>query len=308
MSFDPAVALLFPGQGAHNAAMLDGVLQHHSFSRRYELICATLGFDPLARIQEGDAELINTNAVSSLLTVLVSVIGFEQWSKINKAPVALAGYSIGQWTALYAAGAITFESLIEAVNQRAAFMDGCFAEHPGAMMAVIGVSPTVLEEFCTQLRAEGLDIVISNYNCYGQYSLAGALNAIETALSKVSELNPKKAIRVPTSGAWHSHLLDGAAARLRQYLQELPVSELRIPVIDNVTGEFLPTCGAALLDRLAMQVNHPVQWDAGLKTLIAFGCKQFIEVGYGNVLTKFGFFIDRLSVEHKTFHPAQALI
>lgn len=303
MKSEDAVALLFPGQGAHGPSMLDGVRQHSSFKYRYRLICDALGHDPLLRISRGDdPAFINANAVSSLLTVLASVISCDEWIAHNPPPLAVAGYSIGQWTAQYAAGAIGFESLVEVIKQRAFLMDECCASVPGAMMAVIGVSPMVLSEFCQTLRSEGFDVVVSNYNCYGQYSLAGTINAIEAALARVDQLKPKKAIKIPTSGAWHCHLLAPAAAKFRQYLENVQFNETKFPVIDNVTGEFLPTRSDDIRDQLSRHVSNPVLWDKGLKTLISFGCKRLIEIGYENGLTKFGFFIDR-SVAHTSYYP-----
>lgn len=307
MKSEDSAALLFPGQGAHGPSMLDGVRQHASFKQRYDLICGALGHDPLLRISRGeDPEFINANTVSSMLTVLASVISYDEWLANNQPPLAVAGYSIGQWTALHAAGAIGFESLVEATRQRAFLMDECSAIVPGAMMAVIGVSPVVLSDFCQILRREGFDIVVSNYNCYGQYSLAGTVSAVEEALARVTQLKPKKAIKIPTSGAWHCHLLEPAAAKFRQYMESVQFNELKFPVIDNVTGEFLPTSSDDIRDQLSRHVSNPVLWDKGLKTLISFGCRRLIEVGYGNVLTKFGFFIDR-SVAHSSYYPTAVL-
>lgn len=307
MRSEDEAGLLFPGQGAHGPFMLDGVRQHSSFNYRYHLTCDALGHDPLSRISRGeDPEFINANAVSSLLTVLASVISYDEWLENNQPPLAVAGYSIGQWTALYASGAIGFESLVEVIRQRASLMDECCAIVPGAMMALMGISPTELAEFCERLRGEAFEIAISNYNCYGQYSLAGTVNAIQEALARVDQLKPKKAIRIPTSGAWHCHLLEPAAAKFRQYLESVQFNELKFPVVDNVTGEFLPTRSDDLRDQLARHVSSPVLWDKGVKTLITFGCKRLIEIGYGNVLTKFGFFIDR-SVAHTSYYPAAVL-
>lgn len=307
MVSETSVALLFPGQGAHNASMLDAVRNHLSFNERYGFICETLKFDPLSRIATGEAELINANLVSSLLTVLASVIAHEEWLKSNPAPTALAGYSIGQWTALYASNALTFETLIRAVENRALLMDECSRKIPGSMMAVIGVAPAALSALCDSLRQEGCNIEISNFNCYGQYSLAGTSGSIERAMERIGELKPKKAVKLPTSGAWHCSLLNDAASKFERFLQDYPVNDLAIPVIDNVTGRFLPTAASELKQRLAIQINHPVQWETGMKTLISHGCNKFVEVGFGNTLTKFGFFIDRSSVQHLAFYPTAVL-
>lgn len=301
MSYKTDTAILFPGQGAHNVTMLDSVRQHPSFVSRYEVICESLGFDPLARIDAGDVELINANAVSSLFTVLASVIALDEWRKYNPEPRWIAGYSVGQLTALYAAGTISYQTLIKLVSVRASFMDECSRQKPGAMFAVIGVPPDALETFCSRLRSQNLPIYISNFNCYGQYSLAGTVAAIDKALREISELRPKKIALLSTSGAWHSPLMDQSSHDLRVFLMDIKFNSLKIPVLDNLSGDFLPMDGEMLLDALSQHVNHPVKWEAGIKNLIKRGCSKFIELGYGNVLTKFGFFIERSNVEHLSF-------
>ena len=283
--------------------MLDGIRHHYLFESYYYEICCSLGFDPLIEINAGDINVINANEVSSLLTVFVSVIAYELWRERNCYPKAFAGYSVGQWTALYAAGVISFQTLVRVVVKRATLMNECFVEKKGAMIAVIGLDSSQLEMLCSKMRDQGLDIFISNYNCSGQHSLAGSLSAINLALKSISELKPKKLVQIPTSGAWHCPLLDSAAAQFRKWLEELSFHKPLVPIIDNASGTFLPEGGSTLLDCLARQINHPVLWDAGIKKLISYGCERFIEVGYGKILTKFGFFIDRNLVEHLSYYP-----
>jgi len=303
MSCKSDVAILFPGQGAHNISMLEPLRQHKSFLMQYEIICNCLGFDPLARIGAGEVDLINTNAVSSLLTVLASVIAFDEWKKENLEPRWIAGYSVGQLTALYASGSIPYNRLIEIVAIRASMMDECALKFPGSMMAVIGISPAPLEKFCSELRSRGLPIYISNFNCYGQYTLAGTQLAIKISLSEILALSPKKVILLPIAGAWHSPLMDQASQELHAYIADIHFDSLKIPVIDNVSGEFLPIDSQNLKERLSKQVNHAVLWEAGIRNILKRGCSRFIEIGYGNVLTKFGFFIERSSIDHLSFYP-----
>jgi [acyl-carrier-protein] S-malonyltransferase len=141
---------------------------------------------------------------------------------------------------------------------------------------------------------------VSNYNCVGQYTLAGTADAVAAAERALAELKPRKMARVPVSGAWHSPLLAEAHARFHAYLAAVPLAPPAVPVVDNVTGAWLPTERTALDRHLARHLDHPVLWEQGIKTLLAKGARRFVEIGYGNVLTKFGFFIDR-SVEHQAF-------
>lgn len=292
-------ALVFPGQGAHALAMLDGLRDCPPFGERHACIVERIKLDPLR--QPDAAELINTNQVSSLYTVLASSLSLDLLRAQGTRPAALAGYSVGQWTALYAAGVVSFERLVDIVHTRALFMDDCFAERRGAMLAVIGLSLPAVEQVCEELRADGCFLAVSNHNCVGQYSLSGELAAVERAIPRLAALQPKKVQRLPVAGAWHCALLDEAERRFLAFLEELPLGRPSLPVCDNVSGGFLPENDQEMKRQLARQVAAPVQWEACMLTLLRAGCNEFIETGFGQVLTSFGFFINR-KVLHRSFH------
>jgi [acyl-carrier-protein] S-malonyltransferase len=296
------VALLFPGQGAHDVKMLDGVRELPAFATRYGLIADALGSSPLDEIAAGNAAYLNQNRVTALLTLLASSLSLDVFhDRTGGRADFVSGYSVGQWTALYAAGALSFEELVAVVAKRSALMDACFADVPGAMLAVIGLKAEVLENLCDGLRAKSHRVWVSNYNCVGQYTLAGAADAIEAAERALVELKPRKVARVPVSGAWHTPLLAAAHAGFRTFLGSVTLAPPNVPVVDNVNGEWLPSARAGLDLQLARHLDHPVLWEQGIRTLLAAGVRRFVEIGYGNVLTKFGFFIDR-SVEHQAFY------
>jgi [acyl-carrier-protein] S-malonyltransferase len=296
------LALVFPGQGAHDIKMLEGVRGLPGFNARYALVAEALGGSPLDEIAAGHADYLNQNRVTALLTLLVSSLSLDLFHEQTGGRADfVAGYSVGQWTALYAAGALSFERLVAVVAKRSALMDQCFAETPGAMLAVIGLKAEALEALCARLRDESQRVWVSNYNCVGQYTLAGTADAIVAAEAAVAELKPRKVARVPVSGAWHSPLLAEANAGFHAYLATVPLEPAMVPVVDNVTGALLPTERIALDLQLARHLDHPVRWEQGIKTLLAEGVRRFVEIGYGNVLTKFGLFIDR-SVDHHAFY------
>jgi [acyl-carrier-protein] S-malonyltransferase len=296
------LALVFPGQGAHDVKMLDGVRELPGFAARYALVCDALRSSPLDEIAAGNAEYLNQNRVTALLTLLVSTLSLDAFSeKTGGRADFVSGYSVGQWTALYAAGAVSFEQLVEIVATRSALMDDCFVDVAGAMLAVIGLKAEVLENLCDGLRAKSYRVWVSNYNCVGQYTIAGAADAIDAAERAIADLKPRKVARVPVSGAWHTPLLASAHAGFATYLAGVVLGPTTVPVVDNVTGGWLPAERPALDRQLARHLDHPVLWEHGIKALLAKGAKRFVEIGYGNVLTKFGFFIDR-SVEHQAFY------
>jgi [acyl-carrier-protein] S-malonyltransferase len=290
---------MFPGQGAQTLEMLEGIAQAPSFKQRYGLICQLIGNDPIAAAQQKPAYLTE-NIVSSLLTVLVSSLSYELLES-RVTPRYLAGYSVGQWTALWAAKAISFECLVALLAKRAELMNECLKHQPSGMIAVIGLNQEILEDVCQSIQAQGHYLLISNYNAPGQFTLAGTEPALQLALAKLEQLKPKKYQRIPVSGAWHCPLLKPAAEAFRHYLEQVALSLPLLPVLDNVTGKFLPTELNALKDQLAAHVCAPVLWHAGMRFLISQQCQQFTEVGYGKTLTKFGFFIDR-SVAYQSFY------
>jgi [acyl-carrier-protein] S-malonyltransferase len=277
--------------------MLDGVKAHPAFAERYRLVCEALSAEPHVEMAR-DPAYVNQNRVSSLLTVLVSSLSYDLYC--GPEPRALAGYSVGQWTALHVAKMLSFEELVRLVARRAQLMDECFSEIGGAMMAVIGVARGKLEEL-----AREADVLITNYNCAGQYTLGGSVAAIDLAMESVQRLEPLKVVRLPVSGAWHSPLLQRAAERFREHVHPFCDRPRRLPVADNVSGGFLPDDPKELEDRLCLHLSSPVRWEDDVKTLVAAGCKELVELGFGSVLSRFGPFIDR-SVKHRAFYAGAA--
>ncbi|WP_027184981.1 ACP S-malonyltransferase [Desulfovibrio inopinatus] len=290
---EASLGLLFPGQGAHGPTMLNSVANYNKLNEFSEPILKELDAKSLADIVS-DPKQINQNKTSSLLTVLVSALMLEMWRTSEKSEFTYsAGYSVGQWTAIYAAGGVSYQQLIRIVAKRSEFMNQCIEKTPSGMMAVIGVPEILVEEFCESIRKEGHFITISNYNCARQYSLAGTLEAIEIALEKIQDLSPKKVVQLPVSGGWHCSILNEASTQFFEYLRQEPIDTFTTPVLDNVTGEFLPTDENLLKKTLAKQISTPVQWEKCIQHLIENGCNEFIEIGYGQILTMFGLFINR---------------
>lgn len=297
------VALLFPGQGSQSLAMLDSLRSLPDYKEKYAVLCKCLDFDPVERAQTDDANVINANAVSSGLTVLASVLALEEFRHTTSlTPEVFSGYSVGQWTALYAAQVLSFEKLIEVVAYRATLMDKCSAKRPGGMVAVIGIEPEPLLSLCAELSSADKVITISNYNCYGQYTLSGDVALIEAAQDKIAQMSPKKLARIPVAGAWHSSILAEAAVEFEKYLRTCNLSLPAAQIVDNVTGDYLTPDPESMVVTLAQHISHPVQWHKGMLLLIGDGVTECVEIGYGNMLTKFGMFINR-SIEHRAFFP-----
>ena len=294
--------LLFPGQGAQQLPMLENIQHHAIFKEYYQVVCNVLGFDLLGELRMRDVDYINRNLISSILVVLTSCVSYRIFlSNTAASPAFVFGYSVGQWTSLYAASSVSFPQLIEIVTKRAQIMDKCVTANPSGMIAVLGVDEERLTEFCLNLQRQGYYIAISNYNSRGQYSLSGTEAAIKKALVDLDSLDPKKYLRIPVSGGWHSSLLVDAAVEFANYLVGVDLKAPVIPVLDNVTGDFLPRNADKIKLLLSKHLSSPVLWEKGIKKLIHENCTYHIEMGYGTTLTKFGFFIDR-SIHHQPYY------
>lgn len=301
---DGPVAYVFPGQGAHTLGMLDPFRTAPRFAEYYQQICALIGGDPLA-IAMRDPEFINGNLVSSLLTVLASVACLDLLKEKYPSyqPQAVAGYSVGQWVALYAGGNLGLKDLFDVVAKRAHLMDQCVAAAPpSGMLAVLGLRDMDIEAVCREISQQGELLQISNYNAPGQYTLAGSEAGLRSAAERLASLRPKKLFRLAVAGAWHSKILEPIVEPLNCLLKQVQINSAYLPIIDNTTGTWLPIDMHECRAHLARQVAHPVLWMQGIRTMAAFGVRSVVEVGFGDTLTKFGFFVDR-SLRHQALVP-----
>ena len=292
-----ATAALFPGQGEQRLGMFTALTGTKNYKYYLEAVSDLLSTN-IRDVLSGDITLaINTNAISSLLTVTASTLYLERYLEDNDRPDFFGGYSVGQWMAISAATEMKFLDLAKIIFKRAQLMDECCADLSSRMMAVIGLHEFEVEQACEELRDAGNSIWISNYNAPGQFSLAMRTSSHRAARKKLQGLQPKRLIDLPVSGGWHSPLLEPARKNfiiyLEQHLGKLDLTR----VINNVNGELFPA--GDQVQQLGAHLSHPVRWEDGIRSLIAAGCQEFIEVGFGNQLTKFGFFIDR-SRSHRT--------
>jgi (acyl-carrier-protein) S-malonyltransferase len=175
------------------------------------------------------------------------------------------------------------------------------------MLAVIGVLVEPLTQFVNELQAEGHSVYISNYNCAGQYSLAGTREAIETTKSRITKLDPKIVVEIPVEYAWHCPLVEAAEQPIAAFLKGCDWRLPEIPLVNCESGLLFPHDVNLIKEQFLKQLANPVRWDKSIKTLLSEGCSRLVEVGYGNMLTKFGFFIDR-SVQHESYFGEKVAI
>jgi len=295
-------AFVFPGQGAQSVGMGRDLYATSAAAREiFELADATLGFALTRLCFEGpeDALTATENAQPALLTVsaaLLAALAERTAEGVNGrrgeralvssplrpfTPSYTAGHSLGEYSALVAAGALDFPTALQLVRRRGELMAEA---REGSMAAIIGLDDVPLEQICREVSAEDAPVVIANYNSPGQLVISGAGAAVERACALAKQRGAKRAMPLKVSAAFHSSLMRAAAEGLAVALAQAPIADARTPVISNVTAEPL-TQAAAIRRELIAQVTSPVRWIASVQRMAADGVDTFVEIGPGSVLT-----------------------
>lgn len=272
-------AFLFPGQGSQKVGM-DAELPR----RRFEEADEALGFSLSKIIAAGpEAELTRTQYTQpAILTVSVA------WSDLLRARGVVAeiaaGHSLGEYSALVYAGALTFADAVRLVHLRGRFMQEAVPEGVGAMAAIIGLDATTVADCCREASADPSDACQpANFNGGGQVVVAGHKGAVERAMALGKQKGAKLVKALPVSAPFHSALMAPAAEKLREELERVKIGPLALPVVANVDAE--PNRDAARVkDLLYRQVTGSVRWEESMKRLVALGVDEAFEVGPGNVL------------------------
>jgi [acyl-carrier-protein] S-malonyltransferase len=234
-----------------------------------------LGFPLSALIREGpEAELRRTaNTQPAILLVSVAV-----YRALGLTPSAVAGHSLGEYSALVAAGALSFRDAIVLVHKRGRYMQEAVPEGEGIMLALIGIDPQLI---AGAIAADRGAVDIANYNAPGQTVIAGEREAVRRV---AKHCGARQAIELPVSAPFHSRLMRPAEERLRADLAQVPFADPQIPLYNNVDAQPITTA-AAVRDGLERQVSRSVRWTESIERMIADGMRTFVEVGPGNVLS-----------------------
>ncbi len=270
-------AFVFPGQGSQSVGMGKGFAEEY-LDRANEV----LDFDLKKICLEGPAPELKKTEITQPAIFTISVAAFEQLRKNNsKLPDVVAGHSLGEYSALYAAGAISFEAGVKILNLRGKFMQEAVPVGAGAMVAVLGLDREKLENCC--VKAEG-EVCAANYNSPGQIVISGEQAAVLRAADLCKEVGAKRVIPLQVSAPFHCALMRPAQEKLAKELNKIEIKDAQIPVVANVTADYV-TSASQIKELLIKQVTASVLWEDSIRLMIKDGVTEFVEVGPGKVLS-----------------------
>ena len=280
-------AFLFPGQGSQKVGMVQDLFENYdSVKALIKEADETLGFPISKMMFEGpDTELMKTEFTQpAILTASVAV--WQVLKEHGLTPDIAAGHSLGEYSALVAAGAISFADAVHTVHLRGRFMQEAVPLGEGGMAAIIGSNPETIVKVCGEVSTEDLPVQAVNFNCPGQVVIAGATAAVEKACEALKEAGARRAIMLKVSAPFHSTLMEPAALRLKEVLDKIDIHDTAIPVVANVNAKE-ETKADEIRKNLVDQAAHPVHWEESIRNMVAGGVDMTVEAGPGTVLTGF---------------------
>lgn len=275
-------AIIFPGQGSQKVGMGKSHYDEDpDFKAMFDKADDLLGFSISEIMFEGPAEKLTETKYTQPAIFLHSVALFD---KLNITPDMVAGHSLGEFSALYAAGVLDFSSALSIVALRGENMQKAGTTNPGTMAALIGMDDEVVEQLCIEASDQTNEPVVpANYNCPGQLVISGNINAVEKAVDLAKEKGCRLAKILPVSGAFHSPLMKPAYDALQQKLDSTEFSTPACPVYSNYTGKGTESSNE-IKENLLNQLMNPVRWTQTLQNMNNDGADHFVEIGPGKVL------------------------
>jgi len=277
------LALIFPGQGSQSVGMMGSFADVTAVRETFVEASDILGQDMWQLAAEGPVEELNSTVNTQPLMLTAGYAVYRAWTAAGgESPVILAGHSLGEYTALVAAGVMAFKDALPLVRFRAQSMQEAVPVGTGAMAAILGLDDESVRKACSD-AAQGEVVEAVNFNAPSQVVIAGHKAAVERAAALAKSMGAKRAVLLPVSAPFHSSLLKPAADRLEQYLETVAVLAPKISVINNVDVQ-TETVSAKIRNALARQACNPVRWVEVIKAIASTGVTHVAECGPGKVL------------------------
>jgi len=286
------IAFIFPGQGAQYIGMGKDLYQGlPDAADVFDRADDVLGFSIKKIIFEGPEQKLCETEITQPAILTVSTAILEQLTKHGLSPDITAGLSLGEYSALIAAGSMEFEDAAVLVMKRGRYMQRAVPVNTGTMAAIIGLDKERVEDCCH--RASDLGVVeAANYNCTCQTAISGETKAVAKAVELAKEMGARRAIILPVSAPFHCSLLKPVEAKLKLELDKINIKDASVPVIANVTA-MEETRSRFIKQNLIKQVSNPVLWEESVQRMLALGVDTFVEIGPGKALTGFVRKIDK---------------
>jgi len=273
-------AFVFPGQGAQFPGMGKDLFDQSELAKgRFSEANSVLGFDIASTMFEGTSEALKQTNVTQPAIFIHSVV-LAECLGARFQPDMVAGHSLGEFSALVAAGSLSFEDGLRLVSARANAMQEACELQPSTMAAVLGLDNEVVETICKDTQGV---VVAANYNCPGQLVISGEVPAVEAACAALTDAGARRAMMLPVGGAFHSPLMEPAREKLAQAIESAAIEAPRCPIYQNVSAE--PTVDPGVIrTQLVAQLTAPVRWTQTMLAMISDGATNVTEVGPGKVL------------------------
>ena len=286
------LAFVFPGQGAQKVGMGKDFYDNYDVAKKmFKEADEALGYSIMKMCFEGPEEDLKLTANTQPAILTISCIANEILKENGIQPEISGGHSLGEYSALVAAGVLNFQDAVALVHKRGSYMQEAVPVGEGGMAAIIGVDRDKIVEVCQQVSAES-PVQAVNFNCPGQIVIAGATKGVELAVEELKEAGAKKAVILPVSAPFHSTLMKPAAEKLAVELDKVTISDAKIPVVANVSAEIL-TKAEDIKASLVAQAASPVLWEDCVARMKEFGADVLLEAGPGKTLCGFNRRIDK---------------